>query len=113
MAQTNFSGPIVAYGNPNPSFLSDPGAPDLAYQGQGIGSRLLGSLLDQGARDGLPVRLSVQLDNRARRLYQRLGFVALADDGLYQSMEWRPAAPRKAQPITRVHHATQTIHPGQ
>lgn len=83
------------------------------YQGQGIGSRLLGMLLEQGARDGLPVRLSVHLEKRARQLYQRLGFVALADDGVYQSMEWLPATPRKAHHTTRIHHATQTIHPGR
>ncbi len=48
-------------------------------QGRGIGTAVLHAVLDEA---GGPVRLTVRRDNPARRLYERLGFVAVADDGL-------------------------------
>jgi GNAT superfamily N-acetyltransferase len=48
-----------------------------AYQGQGLGSQIIGDVL-AGARDGnRPVRLQVLNGNPARRLYERLGFKAV------------------------------------
>jgi ribosomal protein S18 acetylase RimI-like enzyme len=61
-----------------------------AHRGAGIGARLIGGLLAEAARDGRPVRLHVARDNRARRLYERLGFTPAADDGIYLLMECRP-----------------------
>lgn len=50
------------------------------YRGQGIGTQLLTALLAL-ADDAYPaVSLSVSCDNPALRLYQRLGFVAVARD---------------------------------
>ncbi len=48
-----------------------------AAQGQGLGARLLGELLDEAARRGQrTVRLEVRADNApAQRLYERHGFV--------------------------------------
>ena len=37
-----------------------------------------------------PVRLHVEPSNPARRLYERLGFTRIADQGLYWLMEWSP-----------------------
>ncbi len=46
-----------------------------SYQGRGIGTRLLNETVDQARRLRLPVRIQVLLKNdRAARLYQRLGF---------------------------------------
>jgi len=45
-----------------------------AWQGQGVGERVLRALLDQADREALPVQLSVLHANPARRLYERLGF---------------------------------------
>lgn len=42
------------------------------HRGRGLGGTLLGRLLDSG-----PVTLKVALDNPARRLYDRLGFVTV------------------------------------
>ena len=43
---------------------------------QGLGTRLLEALIEEGRRQALPaMSLSVELDNPARALYQRLGFV--------------------------------------
>lgn len=63
-----------------------------AERGQGIGQRLLSALMEQAQLDALPVCLNVLTDNRARHLYQRLGFVPGAVDGVHQSMEWRASA---------------------
>jgi len=54
---------------------------------EGIGTRLLLSLLDEAAAAGKPVRLSVLTSNPARSLYQRLGFRVTSDDGMYTQME--------------------------
>ncbi len=45
-----------------------------AYQGQGIGTALLQQELKWADEKGLPVRLQVLRKNRARALYERLGF---------------------------------------
>ncbi|HWB86804.1 MAG TPA: GNAT family N-acetyltransferase [Bryobacteraceae bacterium] len=60
------------------------------YRGQGIGTALIQQLLADSDRTGKPVRLTVRLDNRARRLYQRLGFRRIGGDELHDTME-RPA----------------------
>lgn len=60
-------------------------------RGQGIGSHLLHSLLQEARTAALPLRLSVEHANiRARALYQRLGFVPGADLGVHLAMEWSP-----------------------
>ncbi len=55
--------------------------------GQGIGSCCLQGLFDEALRDGLDVSIQVELDNPARRLYDRLGFQPVGDpQGLHQRM---------------------------
>jgi ribosomal protein S18 acetylase RimI-like enzyme len=67
-----------------------------AHQGRGLGTAVLRSLLDDAASAGSTVRLTVRADNTgARRLYERLGFVALDETGpdgtgLDVPMEARP-----------------------
>jgi ribosomal protein S18 acetylase RimI-like enzyme len=46
--------------------------------------------LDEAARDRLPVRLYVEQFNPALRLYQRLGFLPIGEQGIYIHMEWTP-----------------------
>ena len=62
-------------------------------RGAGLGSRLIRGLLDEAGQRGLPVRLSVVSNNRARSLYERLGFCLVdpqpGDDGVYLAMEWK------------------------
>jgi ribosomal protein S18 acetylase RimI-like enzyme len=62
-----------------------------SFQNRGIGSRLIGELFDEADRAKKPVRIHVEKFNRARTLYQRLGFVVLEDRGVYLFMERRPA----------------------
>jgi ribosomal protein S18 acetylase RimI-like enzyme len=50
------------------------------WRGRGIGGALLTALCDAARREGAPaLSLSVELDNPARRLYERLGFEALRE----------------------------------
>ena len=60
-----------------------------SHRGRGIGSELTGGLLAEADRADLPLRLHVEADNPARRLYQRLGFREVADHGVYRLFEWR------------------------
>jgi ribosomal protein S18 acetylase RimI-like enzyme len=64
---------------------------------RGIGTRLITGLLEEGAGIGAPVRLHVERFNeRARSLYDRLGFRPIEDRGVYIAMEWVPT--RVVQP---------------
>ncbi|HEX5502328.1 MAG TPA: GNAT family N-acetyltransferase [Thermomicrobiales bacterium] len=67
-------------------------------RGAGIGAGLIGGLLDEGARAGLPVRLHVARENRARRLYERLGFVVVSGDHEPYLLMERPAPLSSASP---------------
>ncbi len=57
-------------------------------RGRGIGTSLLGALLDEAAANGQAVTLSVDRDNPARSLYRRLGFATVSEDAIYASMKW-------------------------
>lgn len=56
----------------------------------GLGTQLLEDLLDEGRARELPVRIHVEQFNPAMRLYRRLGFEKVEDQGVYFLMEWRP-----------------------
>jgi len=59
-------------------------------RGSGIGTALILELLDEAKQAGKVVSLHVEKHNRARRLYERLGFETIEDTGVYFQMEWRP-----------------------
>ena len=66
-----------------------------AHRNTGLGTSLLRSLQEEAALSGKPVRLSVARESRARKLYERLGFVltpgASANTaGPYLTLEWNP-----------------------
>jgi len=58
------------------------------FQGRGIGSELIRRIQREAATAGVPVRLQVFENNRARSLYRRLGFVETETNGLRVLMEW-------------------------
>jgi GNAT superfamily N-acetyltransferase len=60
------------------------------HRGRGIGTTLLERVLDEARAAGLPVRVHVEQFNRARRLYDRLGFRVIEDQGVYLLMERAP-----------------------
>ncbi len=49
-------------------------------QGHGVGGAVVERVADSAAARGLPTRLHVAADNRAQRLYRRLGFVVPPDE---------------------------------
>jgi ribosomal protein S18 acetylase RimI-like enzyme len=59
-------------------------------RGSGIGTALIQELLDKAKGAGKAVSLHVEKHNRARQLYERLGFDIIGDTGVYFKMEWRP-----------------------
>ena len=60
------------------------------HRGRGIGSTLIRGLLDEAAATGKRLSVHVELNNPARRLYERLGFEEVADRGLYRLLEVTP-----------------------
>ncbi|HEU5036364.1 MAG TPA: GNAT family N-acetyltransferase [Nocardioides sp.] len=56
----------------------------------GIGSALIERLQADAAATGRTVTIHVEVHNPAAVLYGRLGFVAVAEHGLYRRMEWAP-----------------------
>ena len=44
------------------------------WQNRGLGAAVLGSIISEATRRGVPVTLKVLKNNPARRLYERLGF---------------------------------------
>lgn len=61
------------------------------YRSQGIGGTLICDLLTSAAQSGRVVQLHVEVHNPARRLYERLGFHIISDDGIYYLMEASPS----------------------
>jgi ribosomal protein S18 acetylase RimI-like enzyme len=62
-------------------------------RGEGIGDALLRGLIAQARERHLRVSLHVDKLNRARNLYERLGFRVVGDAGQAWLMDWRATAP--------------------
>ena len=60
-----------------------------ASRGSGIGGAIMNDIVDQARARSMSVSIHVEKNNPARRLYQRLGFAAVADKGVYDLMEWK------------------------
>jgi ribosomal protein S18 acetylase RimI-like enzyme len=58
------------------------------YRDRGIGTHLVQVLLRDAAAKGKPVLLSVVRGNRARVLYERLGFLVTGEDATRLHMGW-------------------------
>jgi len=59
-------------------------------RGGGIGTAIMADLLGWAGARGKTMTLYVEPPNPARRLYERLGFAAEGEAGVYQMMVWRP-----------------------
>lgn len=69
-----------------------------AWRGRGLGTRCLQALAREAHAAGQALSIQVEIHNPARRLYERLGFIADgAPQGLYQAMV-RPLAATRPQP---------------
>lgn len=68
------------------------------FRGRGIGARLMKELFAEADASGRVVSIHVEVDNPARRWYERLGFQRVGEHGLYLLMERAPA-------VTALRHA--------
>ena len=59
------------------------------WRGRGIGTVLMQGVCAEARDSGTAVRIAVEKFNPAQRLYCRLGFREVSDEGFYWFMEWR------------------------
>jgi len=59
------------------------------FQNQGIGTAVLLAELERATALGLPLRLRVLQQNRARQLYERHGFAVTGKTETHYLMEWK------------------------
>ena len=69
-----------------------------AHQSQGIGTAVLTAILTGARSRGLVVSLTVLKVNRARRLYERLGFVVVGETATHYVMRAEPG-PHRTEPL--------------
>ena len=70
------------------------------HRNAGIGTALLRGLTAEAVAAGQPLTIHVERFNPALRLYQRLGFRAVADKGVYLLLAWHPAGqPAEERPV--------------
>ena len=60
------------------------------YRNQGLGTALMREVMDKAFAEGLSVGLHVENFNPARRLYDRLGFLPVSEDGVHIRMTATP-----------------------
>jgi ribosomal protein S18 acetylase RimI-like enzyme len=58
------------------------------FRGAGVGGQLVAELMDEAAASGRKLSIHVEIHNRAIGLYARMGFVEVAEHGLYRRLEW-------------------------
>ena len=58
------------------------------FRNAGVGGHLIGTLMGEAAASGRTLSIHVEIHNRAAELYTRLGFVVVAEHGVYRRMEW-------------------------
>ncbi len=63
-----------------------------AFRGSGVGSAILDDLIAEASAKGVTISIHVEQSNRARRLYERHGFVPVSEHGIYFLFERRPEA---------------------
>ena len=61
------------------------------HRGHGVGTALLAPILEEADQSGKTVSIHVERNNPAGRLYDRLGFVEIEEQGVYLLLERRPA----------------------
>lgn len=60
------------------------------HRNGGIGTSLLRDLLDEAAQSGKRAMIYVETYNPSLRLFERLGFKSIAEEGVNFLLEWRP-----------------------
>ncbi|MFT4112574.1 GNAT family N-acetyltransferase [Silvibacterium sp.] len=80
------------------------------HRNSGIGSWALRSLQQLAKVERLPIELSVSKQNRAARLYQRLGFQKQPSNEVFWEMRWEPESLQPAQPAAAPHDIFGMTH---
>src|SRR2546430_6228920 len=62
---------------------------DPDFQGRGIGTHILQSVIKHAIFRGVPVRLRTQVTNRAANLYRRMGFQETTRTASHVFLEWK------------------------
>ncbi|MEJ8755659.1 GNAT family N-acetyltransferase [Pontibacter sp. H259] len=57
------------------------------HQGKGIGRKIINSLIEKSSREGKPLSLSVLKANKAKTLYESLGFKQVEETAISVTME--------------------------
>lgn len=60
------------------------------HRGSGVGGEIMADILAEASEAGKLVRIHVERNNPAMRLYERLGFEKIEEQGVYYLMEWKP-----------------------
>jgi GNAT superfamily N-acetyltransferase len=60
------------------------------YRGRGIGAQLVIAIMEEARRSDRFVSLHVEEENRAKQLYERLGFTVVGEVSFYKLMHWIP-----------------------
>lgn len=63
------------------------------HRNQGIGEALMRQVIDDAHASRRSVTCHVEMHNPAQRLYHRLGFLKIGDEGVYYELELRPNLP--------------------
>ena len=61
------------------------------FRGRGIGTELIEELIAEARASERSVSIHVEMQNPARSLYDRLGFVPVGEHGVYVLMQWSQA----------------------
>jgi ribosomal protein S18 acetylase RimI-like enzyme len=61
------------------------------FRGRGVGTALIEELIEEARSSGRSVSIHVEMQNPARALYERLGFVPAGEHGVYVLMKWAQA----------------------
>ncbi|HEV2828461.1 MAG TPA: GNAT family N-acetyltransferase [Pyrinomonadaceae bacterium] len=94
---------VLLNGRPIGRMMFDRAGPDFTfldiallpeYQNQNIGTRLIELLQQEATAAQKSVVLHVLRTNRAARLYERMGFKMVNEDGIYREMKWTPGEDR-------------------
>jgi GNAT superfamily N-acetyltransferase len=66
------------------------------WRGQGVGTALMRAVMVEARAAGKSVTVTVEKQGRAERLYRRLGFREVSDEGAHSIMEWPASEPEPA-----------------
>ena len=86
ICDSQFAGIVAVATHHDHIFLSEIQV-DPDFQGQGLGTAVVTDLIKEAMQKGIPIRLQVLLKNRAKSMYDRLGFNVTGETATHYLME--------------------------